>query len=457
MAEKKKKVRQVNNFIGEEWINKIHCGDSLDLIKRLPDNSVDTVITSPPYYGLRDYGTGTWMGGDPNCKHKPGDTPTKRGVKSSTLGGSKNVGHQHEGYKSVCGKCGALRVDKQIGLERSLNQYIKRLTVIFKEVLRVLKPTGICWINIGDSYNGYPGNAGQPQTLDKNRKEKYVRRPTGYGLTVKKLKNKDLMGVPWMLAFALRDIGFYLRQDIIWDKKNCLPESVTDRFTKSHEYIFMMTKSDRYFFDQESVKEPAIYADSGYEYKGKGEFNGKTRDFIGREAFRAITEKRNKRDVWRVPTKSFPEAHFAVFPDDLIEPCVKSATSEKGVCCTCAKPWERIVEKMDDVGNDGETESMYSEKFSAGRLAKKRQAAREKGYEYVAMTRTVGWQPTCKCKENTPVPAVVLDIFMGAATTAVVSKRLNRNFIGFELNPDYIKLSENRMQKEFGLFHESIK
>lgn len=189
-----------------DFIDKIFCCDVIQGLKKLPENSVDCCVTSPPYFALRDYG-----------------------------------------------------VDKQIGLEETPQEYICKLTEVFMEVHRVLKPSGTLWINIGDSYNGYKGNA-KSEHNDSAFVGGHGGHPTrksGYGLEDKKLKPKDLIGIPWMLAFAIRDeIGFYLRQDIIWEKGSCMPESVTDRCTKSHEYIFLFAKSKKYYYDYEAIMEP---------------------------------------------------------------------------------------------------------------------------------------------------------------------------------------------------------
>lgn len=210
--------------------NVILQGDSLEILKTLPDNSIDCCVTSPPYYALRDYGTGTWVGGDPNCPHyrtSKASDKTATGHKRMQEAGSP-VGDAI--YKSVCPLCGAVREDKQLGLEETPEKYIEKMTEVFTEVYRVLKPEGTLWLNIGDSYWG--GGATMP--LLKGVQGVY--------------KPKDLIGIPWMLAFSLRNAGWYLRQDIIWHKPNPMPESVTDRCVRSHEYIFLFSKSKKILF-----------------------------------------------------------------------------------------------------------------------------------------------------------------------------------------------------------------
>lgn len=284
--------------------NRVIVGDCLEMLKTLPDESVNCCITSPPYYGLRDYGTGTWVGGDPNCNHY---RSTK--YSENTITGHKAMMDVGEAvgdaiYKSVCPKCGAVRVDKQIGLEETPEMYIAKLVDVFHEVKRVLKNDGTLWLNIGDSYCG---------TGDK-----------GY-------KHKDLIGIPWMLAFALRADGWYLRQDIIWHKPNPMPESVKDRCTKSHEYIFLLSKESKYYFDSDAISEQTITNDNSVRDRDNTKLNntpGRTR--MGGLVTNNYT-KRNKRDVWTISTKPYKEAHFATYPEDLIEPCILAGCPVGGV------------------------------------------------------------------------------------------------------------------------------
>lgn len=232
--------------------DKIYQGDSLEVLKTFEDNSIDCCVTSPPYYALRNYG-----------------------------------------------------VNGQIGLEETPEKYIERLTAVFMEVYRVLKPNGTLWLNIGDSYNGSGGNHKEGQKNDTGFQGALGVRCGGKGARVKGLKPKDLIGVPWMLAFSLRNAGWYLRQDIIWAKNSCMPESVKDRCTKSHEYIFLMSKSQKYYFDYESIQEEGI-SDSDYPV-------------------------RNKRDVWTINPKSNKEAHFATYPPELVSNCILAGCPESGI------------------------------------------------------------------------------------------------------------------------------
>lgn len=315
----------------------ILTGDALEQLRKLPPESVHTCVTSPPYYNLRDYGAAG-----------------------------------------------------QIGNEASVEEYLQSLVSVFREVRRVLRADGTLWVNMGDSYATRSGN--QPPTNTRNSCGHTAKHtPRGY-------KYKDLIGVPWQLAFALRADGWYLRQDIIWNKSNCMPESVRDRCTKSHEYIFLLSKAERYYFDAAAISEP-IAESSAKRYlqnieaqKGSDRQPGKTNGPMkaalprfGGEKYGnnttpeartksgkvyAPTLRRNKRDVWTVSTSGFRGAHFAVFPEKLIEPCILAGS---------------------------------------------------------------------------PLGGTVLDPFAGSGTTGVVAKRLGRDFIGCEINPDYAQMAADRI------------
>ena len=326
-------------------------GDSLEMLKTLPDNSVDCCVTSPPYFGLRNYG-----------------------------------------------------YDGQIGLEETPEQYIQKIVEIFREVRRVMKDDGTLWLNIGDSYAGSAkgSNGAGAHSTDRSISSDYMQKATGPLKRAKTpgIKRKELIGIPWLLAFALRQDGWYLRQDIIWYKPNAMPESVKDRCTKSHEYIFLMSKSERYHFDYEAIKEPCVGFDKSSPRGSKGTLTqnagrrkGNSRSFRGGGAYtnkqsfnnsadiRRETHgntpnesgKRNRRSVWSVATQGYKGAHFATFPEKLAEPCVLAGARPGGT---------------------------------------------------------------------------VLDPFSGSGTTGAVAIRNGRNYIGIEINPEYVELSEIRLEKE---------
>ena len=304
----------------------ILIGDVREKLKELSDQSVNCCVTSPPYWGLRDYGTASWDGGDSECDH----APDKRGSRFATPVSSKQGSNTGSGSASSrdC-PCGAVRVDGQIGLEQDPDDFVAQLVAVFREVKRVLRDDGTLWLNIGDSYSG--SGKGPAGNLGKTHNERHLEHKTG-GLIPSGTKPKDLVGIPWMLAFALRADGWYLRQDIIWHKPNPMPESVTDRCTKSHEYIFLLSKSPRYYYDNEAIKEPSANLGKtaikfgGNKYGDSDDPKHATKS--GNEYTDAGT--RNKRDVWTVSTRPFKGAHFATFPPALIEPCILAGCPEGG-------------------------------------------------------------------------------------------------------------------------------
>lgn len=331
-----KKLSEITDW--HQLINEVVCGNCLDGLKAIPDNSIDCCITSPPYWGLRDYG----------CA-------------------------------------------EQLGLEKTPEEYVADMVAVFTEVKRVLKKEGTLWLNLGDSYastkvgniNGSAGKVKQKTGVNNNKIKQII--PPG-------LKSKDLVGIPWRVAFALQASGWYLRQDIIWSKPNPMPESVTDRCTKAHEYIFLLTKHGKYYFNADVIREDAVW-----DVDGEGTIvrkkrqreglksnpserkngirivypNGKHKD--GQQSPKTVSGTRNKRSVWEITTKPFNEAHFATFPHDLIEPMIAAGCPEGGL---------------------------------------------------------------------------ILDPFMGAFTTARTAKDMGRNFIGFELSSQYCEIGEKRLRQQ---------
>lgn len=304
-------------------------GNNLDSLKKLESNSINTCVTSPPYFGLRDYGTGTWIGGDENCPHKR----TTKISKNTATGhkGMSDKGHVVGDaiYKSVCPDCGAVREDQQLGLEDSPEEFVENLVILFREISRVLRDDGTVWLNLGDTYcgTGHKGNHVDPKHKEGRNAQKIAVNNKLDGF-----KSKDLIGIPWRVAFALQQDGWYLRQDIIWHKPNPMPESVQDRCTKAHEYIFLLSKNPKYYFDNEAIKEDSSESSKSrlnQDIKNQtgsdrvpGKKNGNMKAVGGL--------KRNKRSVWTVTTKPFKGAHFATFPYDLIEPCVLAGCPEGG-------------------------------------------------------------------------------------------------------------------------------
>jgi len=349
----------------------------------------------------------------------------------------------------------------EIGLEESPEAYVRKLVEVFREVRRVLKKEGTLWLNLGDSYaSNWPCNRRNVIGTGSLPNGKRDARPprTGAGL-----KDKDLIGIPWAVAFALRADGWYLRSDIIWHKPNCMPESVTDRPTKSHEYLFLLSKSQMYYYDKEAILEPHSEETKKYfekyvldhskslsERKIALGDKGRTRTGFGNSRAEATAcmnpAGRNKRTVWTVATKPYSEAHFATFPPALIEPCVLAGTSEKGVCLECGKPWVRQVERNNPskyAHAAGKDERYFGMKNMGGNHQTVTGLHRNGGGVY-STAKTTGWLPSCSCSCD-PVPAVVLDPFFGAGTTGLVAKKIGRRFIGIELNPEYISMAQKRI------------
>ena len=262
------------------------------------------------------------------------------------------------------------------------------------------------------------------------------------------LKEKDLIGMPWRLAFALQADGWYLRSDIIWHKPNPMPESVTDRPTKSHEYVFLLSKSARYYYDAEAIKEPG--AESDRERADQiGGANGHTvRHSPG--SIMGSSPTRNRRTVWTIATQPFPEAHFATFPEALVEPCIRAGTSERGCCPECGAPWVRVVERSKTFqSGSGKSGNPIAGKQDLS--ASDTNSTPDVRMGPVVHTETTGWRPTCD-HGGEPVPCVVMDPFGGAGTVGLVAAKLGREYLLIELKPEYVEMSERRVRDEMPLF-----
>jgi DNA modification methylase len=390
-----------------EFGPRVLLGDCRETLLTLPDESVHCVVTSPPYWGLRDYG----------C-------------------------------------------EGQIGLEATPEEHVAVLVEVFREVKRVLHRTGTLWVNYGDAYAGSWGAQGRTgQMADRSvisaRSIAAHPRRNGHTGSIPRgsdLKPKDLIGLPWMLAFALRADGWYLRCDIIWAKKNPMPESVTDRPTRAHEYLFLFSKQARYFYDCDAIRE--AWADERCGAPGglkerqpstsRGHPNGQANPPLTWTAPEGRTG-RNRRSVWEITTQPTPEAHFATFPEALVEPCIMAGSSEWGCCPECGAPWERVVEKGELLPTspdydrraygrvrNGEPNDQGGNRARDGHRAKM-------AYE----NRTVGWHPTCE-HAHEPIPCTVLDCFSGSGTVGKVATRLGRRSILCELSPEYVAISDRR-------------
>lgn len=387
--------------------SRILQGDCREVLAGLPEQSVQCVVTSPPYFGLRDYG-----------------------------------------------------VDGQMGLEDTLDEYLANQVSVFLAVRRLLRDDGTLWLNMGDAYASSTQSGTQGQTGQRADRtftaERIPAKPC--------LPSKNLIGLPWRLAFALQESGWYLRSDIIWHKPNPMPESVTDRPTKSHEYIFLMTKKPRYFYDAEAVREPhTTLGPNIQEHKWDEASRPKVGDgpmFRTRPGSRppnciGHALGRNLRTVWKFPTQGCPGAHFAVFPENLPEICIRAGTSDKGCCPVCGAGWRRVVER-----------DRHSTRPGRNNVNDPTGMANRDTGRHVTDVHTVGWEPGCECGSvslqrggatgtigngdmaisHAPIPCAVLDPYCGSGTTGVVAKALGRSFIGIELNPEYCDMARDRIR-----------
>ncbi len=373
-----------------EPVTSILQGHVMETLLRVPAQSVHCCVTSPPYYMVRDYQT------------PPVEWP--------------------DGWVG------------QLGLEPTPDQYVSHLVDVFREVREVLRDDGTLWLNLGDSYapnwssvrdsggGGFKGN-------DRSR---WTR--------IAGVAPKNLLGIPWRVAFALQADGWYLRDAIVWHKPNPMPSSVTDRCTSSYEMFFMLTKKPRYFFDARAIAEPIATASADrYKYSFGGAKNEKTK--ASDNATYVVGDRetdgtRNKRNVWTLSTESSKIKHYAMMPTKLIEPAIKAGTSEHGACSSCGAPYARELSKTRRAtrpGTDTKIEGM--DDAVVGNRDPRR---------HVTETRTVGWSRPCKCVGSGLTPCVVLDPFAGAGTVGLVARRLGRSFIGCELKDEYVDIAKTR-------------
>ena len=408
-----------------------------------PDEYFHTVVTSPPYWGLRDYGLEPIIwGGDKECEHEWSYKLSVGGRKGDTNPGSlqSSATHNRETRGSeICEHCNAWQ--GAFGLEPTPELYTQHLVEIFREVKRTLRDDGTLWLNLGDSYASGSGGPQGETTITGGRRVLQEKRRA----SIASLKPKDLVGIPWMVAFALRTDGWYLRSDIIWHKPNVMPESVRDRPTKAHEYLFLLSKSKRYYYDQVAVMEDAAWerwgAQRSIKRQGKAAMPA---DLSKAEIEAKFPKKRNHRSVWTITTQPFSGAHFAVFPEKLVKPCILAGSSEHGCCKKCGAPWKREVKKT----RTFESGSVRSGNLPAGKNGPNLQGGGEtldirRGP--VVSTQTLGWRPTCN-HDSRFVPCRVLDPFAGSGTVGVVSQQLKRSAFLIDANQEYCHLAIQRCE-----------
>jgi site-specific DNA-methyltransferase (adenine-specific) len=432
-----------------EWINRVHQGHALQLLKQMPSDFVDCMVTSPPYWALRDYKTKgiTWDSKE-DCKHEWGENISVK-QKSTPKDWHEETKFSDDITNTFCKKCGAWK--GQLGLEPSFDLYVKHLCDIMDEVKRVLKPTGTCWVNLGDTYSGTGCGTGTSHfsQIDKCMKQNVET----------DLPDKSLCQVPSRFAIEMVNRGWTLRSEIIWQKPNGLPSSIKDRFTLDFEKIFFFVKNRKYYFetlyeDYVSLdKRPAgVVQNREYGYQGKYKVMppiGGKKQTEGNDnpVYSGNTPEwkqgRIKRCVWSINTHPFPDAHFATFPEELAEPMVQAGSPEF-ICKKCGKPREKVYTKHWDEMRTatpikgGETSSSLID--GAGQ---KKGGFNNRTYPVGVSYEHIGYTD-CGCGAEFE-GGIVLDIFAGSGTTCLVAKKMGRQYIGLELNPEYVKMAKERI------------
>jgi DNA modification methylase len=388
-------------------------GDAIELLGSLPEGFAQTAITSPPYWGLRDYGVAARVwGGDPGCRHR---------WKAAARGAPIARGRR-------CGRCDAWK--GCLGLEPEPGMYVEHLVAVMREVRRCLRPDGTLWLVLGDSFAA----ARSRQVPDLP-----MRMASG-------LKPKDLIGIPWRVALALQADGWWLRAENIWHKPNAMPESVRDRPTRAHEYVFLLSPSPRYHYDAFAVREPdkGRRSGNGYvraerlSYGGAGAPRGQGGEWLGGGG-------RNRRSVWSIPTRCFRGAHFATFPDALVEVCLLAGTSPVA-CRGCGAPWRRIVSSRRLLDGVHELRGGWTDKSVHGRSGRSLLPTGHGHWRVTVERETIGWEPGCD-HDDPGARCAVLDPFAGTATTGLVAARHGRDFVGVELSGAYARMARRRLRE----------
>lgn len=456
---------------------KIIQGNCLSVLPTLPKNSVQCVVTSPPYFNLRSYSTVQWIGGDPNCDHvaNPNATKVFGNPKFNENRPSREATKLPGYHTETCPKCGAKMIDGQIGNENTLDAYIENLVMVFRGMRDVLHDSGIVFLNLGDSYTGSGKGIMGDGTIVGGEKQKTNRGTMTGNIKKQKLSNglkpKDLMFVPFRVAMALQEDGWWVRSIIPWIKINPIPGSQDDRPTVSTEYVFLLSKSQRYFFDMEAVKRPT--ADSSIARAKRAVGENKYYEGAPGQKAQALSQPREYGEgeigtvrslresdfffdslqsildgeqgllcdedplAFVLSTGGYRGSHYATMPQRLAEICVLAGTSEVGECPHCGSPWRRII--------DHQTASTKQKPGYTKNCTKRNDGERPGSFTDHKFI-TLGWKQTCSCPEHEPVPQTVLDPFSGVGTTGLVALKNRRRYVGIELSQDYIDQTWKRFE-----------
>jgi len=426
----------------------IYQGHVLNILKTFPDESVNCVITSPPYWGLRDYGLEPIIwDADPNCEHEWGDSKYFKADHhwdsfDNRNSGTKRIKTRGENKLNYgfCLKCSAWR--GSLGLEPTFELYLKHLLEIFDEIKRVLKKDGTCWVNLGDSYSGSWGNRShKPETKHLNKFNVMPADIAPLTANVDNIPPKSLCLIPYRFAIGMVERGWICRNIIIRKKPNCMPSSANDRFTVDFEPVFFFSKSRKYWFEQQFEEH---LCNEKYQH---GTFGNKSLATSKNIKIELNPQGRNKRCVWTIPTQPFAEAHFAVFPEALVEPMIKAGCPEF-VCKKCGKAREKILERQrppeecytkSNLPDDG---LIHSGQRRNGVFRGSGQKVQNWLNEHPP--KEIGYTD-CNCNAGFE-GGIVLDPFCGSGTTLRVAEKLNRRWIGIDLKPEYKEMSEKRLK-----------
>lgn len=425
----------MNYLYSETPTTKLYLGHVTKVLKTLDSESVNCVVTSPPYFGLRDYGTAKWEGGDADCLHS-----IELDNEQDLLNTSGKIDRVFRGPRDKCLKCDAIRVDEQLGLENTFYEYVNNMVEVFEEIKRVLKKDGTVWLNLGDSYSSNYRKTTVTTSLRNPDNFKAVR-PS----IMENIKPKDLLGIPWRVAFALQENGWYLRQDIIWAKPNSMPESVKDRCTKSHEYIFLLAKSEKYYYNADAIREPSkthtikklesdiklkkqregnLSRKASYENEMEAKSGINTGEYLESILKTAKEKGKNKRSVWKI--------YDEVGELESSGKGIKGPMSKRGVT--------RLTEGL----------NLKTHEEKTGEFKNKRDVwvIQPKPYKEAHFAVFPEELPMNCIKAGCPPDGVVLDPFAGSGTTLKVAQKLNRKSIGIDINKKYLDLIVNRTQQQ---------